>query len=192
MQLSDVDIKKGIELGDIIINDFDESRLQPASYDVLLGYEFMIFNSHKFEYIDPKKSVHEFMEKVTLKDKDEYFVIHPGQFVLGVTKDFFGCNEKYACQIMGKSSLARYGLIVHTTAGFIDPGNRLNATLEFVNTNTVPIRLYPEMKIAQIAFYELKTPAQNAYGSASLGSKYYKSTGVQASDMHKNFDNKEE
>lgn len=191
MQLSDVDIKQGLEAGDIIIHDFDETRLQPASYDVLLGYEFMIFNNHKFESIDPKKSIHEFMEKVTLKDKEEYFVIHPGQFVLGVTYDYFGCNQKYACQIMGKSSLARYGLIVHTTAGFIDPGNTLNATLEFVNTNTVPIRLYPEMKIGQIAFYELKTPAQNAYGSSALGSKYYDSRGVQASDMHKNFEPKE-
>lgn len=192
MQLSDIDIKKGIELGDIVISDFDEKRLQPASYDVLLGYEFMIFNNHKFECIDPKKPIHEFMEKIFLSSPEEYFVIHPGQFILGVTKDYFGCNEKYACQIMGKSSLARYGLIVHTTAGFIDPGNKLNATLEFVNTNTVPIRLYPEMKIAQIAFYELKTPAQNAYGTSSLGSKYYDSRGVQASDMHKNFELKED
>jgi dCTP deaminase len=188
MQLSDGDIRKAVQDGDITIENFDESRLQPASYDVLLGYEFMIFNSYKFEYIDPKNPIHSFMEKITLQNSEDYFVIHPGQFVLGVTLDYFGSNEKYACQIMGKSSLARYGLIVHTTAGFIDPGNCLNATLEFVNTNTVPIRLYPEMKIAQIAFYELKTPAERPYGADALGSKYYNSRTVEASNMHKNFD----
>ncbi len=187
MQLSDIDIKQAIESGDVTIENFDENRLQPASYDVLLGYEFMLFTSHKLECIDPKKPIHEYMEKVTLTNTDDYFVIHPGQFILGVTLEQFGANEKYACQIMGKSSLARYGLIVHTTAGFIDPGNILNATLEFVNTNTVPIRLYPEMKIAQIAFYQLKTPAEKGYGHSSLNSKYLGSRTVQASNMHQNF-----
>ena len=189
MQLSDQEIRKALQDGQIRIDNFDESRLQPASYDILLGYELMIFNNHKFECIDPKKAVDKFMEKITLTSPEEYFVIHPGQFVLGVTLDYFGCNEKYACQIMGKSSLARYGLIVHTTAEFVDPGNSLNATLEFVNHNTVPIRLYPEMKIGQIAFYELKSPAIRPYGSASLGSKYYGSKGIEPSRMHKNFDN---
>jgi dCTP deaminase len=187
MQLSDIDIQQALQDGDITIENFDEKRLQPASYDLLLGYEFMIFNSHKFEYIDPKQPIHEYMEKVTLTSKDEFFVIHPNQFVLGVTHDRVGANEKYAIQLMGKSSLARYGLIVHTTGGFIDPGNILNITLEFVNTNTVPIRLYPEMKIGQIAFYELKTPAARGYGHPDLNSKYHGSTGVQASDMHKNY-----
>lgn len=187
MQLSDNDILKALEAGDIIIEDFDSNRLQPASYDLLLGNEFMIFNSHKLAVIDPKESVEPFMQKIVLDSPDDFFVLHPGEFALGVTHDYFGANEKYAIQMMGKSSLARLGLIVHTTAGFIDPGNQLKATLEFVNTNTVPIKLYPMMKIAQIAFYELKTPASKPYGHVDLGSKYFGAKGVQASNMWKNF-----
>jgi dCTP deaminase len=187
MQLSDTDILNSLKLGDISISDFDDTRLQPASYDVLLGFDFMVFDNHKITCIDPRESVANIMQKVTLNDENDFFVIHPGQFILGATWDKIGVNEKYACQIMGKSSLARLGLIIHTTAGFIDPGNNLRITLEFVNTNTIPIKLYPKMKIAQVAFYELKTPCQKKYGSDGLNSKYLGADGVQASEMHKNY-----
>ena len=187
MQLSDIDIKKALEKGEIIIHDFEEERLQPASYDVLLGFEFIIFDIHKMDSIDPKNKSTEYTKKVVLESEDDYFVLHPGQFALGVTLDYFGVGNKHACQIMGKSSLARLGLIIHTTAGFIDPGNELNVTLEFVNVNTLPIKLYPKMKIAQIAFFELKTPCNRKYGHPDLNSKYYKSKGVEASQMWKNF-----
>ena len=188
MQLSDLDIKAALETGSITIDNFDESRLQPASYDVLLGYEFLIFNKHKINSIDPRKPISEAMEKITLKSIDDSFVLHPNEFVLGVTFDRIGVGRAHACQIMGKSSLARLGLIIHTTAGFIDPGNTLNFTLEFVNVNTVPIKLYPMMKIAQISFYELKTPAGKIYGDQSLNSKYFGATTVQESQMYKNFE----
>jgi dCTP deaminase len=187
MQLSDIDIKEALLNKKIFIEEFDESRLQPASYDVLLGSEFMVFKSHQIGVIDPKLPVKDFMYKIKLNSPDDYFTIHPNEFVLAVTKDRFGAGAGHAVQLMGKSSLARLGLIVHTTAGFIDPGNVLNVTLELVNVNTVSIKLYPSMKIGQIAFYELKTPAQKPYGHKDLNSKYYSSTTVQASEMWKNF-----
>ena len=187
MYLSDIDIKNAMKSGDIIIKDFDESRLQPASYDVLLGFEFLVFKRHKYPSIDPKLPAQDYMTKVTLTDENDCFILHPQEFALAVTYDYFGVNNKYCCNIMGKSSLARLGLIIHTTAGFVDPGNQLNATLELFNTNNMPIKLYPKMKIAQIAFGELKTPAQRAYGDPKLGSKYFKNTSVEASKMFKNF-----
>jgi dCTP deaminase len=186
MQLSDIDILKALETKDVLIEYFDQNRLQPASYDVLLGSDFLVFDNHKIACIDPKQPVTENMRKVTISD-DDFFIIHPGEFVLGATWEKVGVSEKLACQIMGKSSLARLGLIIHTTAGFIDPGNNLRITLEFVNTNTVPIKLYPKMKIAQVAFYELKTPASKPYGSDGLNSKYLNSETVEASQMHKNY-----
>ncbi len=187
MYLSDIDILDALKTGDIIIKDFDEARLQPASYDVLLGFEFMVFKRHKYPYIDPKQPSQDLMKKVTLTSPDDFFILHPQEFALAVTHDYFGVNNKYCVNIMGKSSLARLGLIIHTTAGFVDPGNQLNATLELFNTNDMPIKLYPLMKIAQIAFCKLQTPSQKVYGDASLGSKYFKNTSVEASKMHQNF-----
>ena len=186
MSLSDHDILQELKTGGVSISDFDLSRLQPASYDVLLGNEFMVFDTHRLTCIDPREPVNEYMTKVTLAD-DESFVLHPNQFALGVTHDKIGVSDRFACQVMGKSSLARLGLIIHTTAGFIDPGNDLNITLEFVNANSIPIKLYPKMKIAQVAFYELRTPAQKPYGHKDLNSKYLGATTVQASEMHKNY-----
>lgn len=190
MYLSDIDIKKALQDGDIIIHDFDESRLQPASYDVLLGFEFLVFKRHKYPNIDPKHPAEDYMTKVVLSSEDDFFTLHPNEFALAVTYDYFGVGNKYCCNIMGKSSLARLGLIIHTTAGFVDPGNELNATLELYNTNSMPIKLYPKMKIAQIAFCMLKTPSKKVYGDPKLGSKYYKNTQVQASQMFRNFSKK--
>jgi dCTP deaminase len=186
MFLSDIDIKNALSSGDIILQDFDEKRLQPASYDILLGNEFMVFENHKIDFIDPKSPIENAMRKVIIPD-DGFFVLHPGEFALGVTKDFFGVSDKLCCQIMGKSSLARLGLIIHTTAGFVDPGNQLKATLEFVNVNKLPIKLYPNMKIGQLSFCKLLTPAQKPYGHQDLDSKYYGAQGVQSSQFHKNF-----
>ena len=187
MKLSDRDIKKALKAGKITIKDFDPKRLQPASYDVMLGYDFITFDRHQLTAIDPKEDISKHTTKIELKSKDDYFVLHPGEFALGVTHDFVGVNAEYSCELMGKSSLARLGLIVHTTAGFIDPGNSLNITLEFFNTNSLPIKLYPEMKIGQVVFEELSSPAENPYGSEGLNSKYYGATTVQASQMHNNY-----
>jgi len=187
MCLSDRDIKEALKKGEIIIEDFDEKRLQPASYDLLLGFEFMVFNRHVIEAIDPRKPVENLMSKIKLESEDDFFVLQPHEFALGVTLDYVGVNAAYKIDLMGKSSLARLGLIIHTTGGFIDPGNELNITLEFFNTAPLPIKLYPKMKIAQIAFTKLGTPAERAYGHKDLNNKYYKSRTVEASQMWKNY-----
>jgi dCTP deaminase len=184
--LSDEDIKKQLELGTLTIDPFDPNRLQPASYDVLLGHDFLVFDNTKLAVIDPKIDSAEYTRRVTLKHSGEYIILHPKEFILGVTYDSIGVNHEFACELMGKSSLARLGLIVHTTAGFIDPGNKLNITLEMVNFNTVPLKLYPKMKIGQVAFHRLDTPTQRPYGSPGLRSKYLGSTSVQASQMSRN------
>lgn len=186
MFLSDRDIKAALNQGDITIQDFDPKRLQPASYDVLLGSDFLLFDKHTMDLVDPMKPMDNTMRQVTVEDGG-FFVLHPGEFALAVTKDYFGVGAKYCCHIMGKSSLARLGLIIHTTAGFVDPGNELNATLELFNTNSLPVKLYPGMKIAQIAFCQLTSPAEKPYGHKDLGSKYFKSTSVQGSQMWRNF-----
>lgn len=187
MYLSDLDIKQELEAGEIIIENFDPERLQPASYDILLGNEFLVFDKHKVDAIDPKKPVSEYMSKIIIEGEDDAFTLHPGEFALAVTDDYFGVGSKYCINIMGKSSLARLGLIIHTTAGFVDPGNKLKATLELFNTNSMPIKLYPKMKIAQIAFCQLRTPAEKLYGDPALGSKYFNNLSVQASRMEENF-----
>lgn len=186
MFLSDQDIKKSLKNGEIIINDFDEKRLQPASYDVLLGNDFLLFDRHQMGVIDPKQTQDHFMRKISVSD-DEAFILQPHEFALAVTRDYFGVNQNLCCHIMGKSSMARLGLIIHTTAGFVDPGNQLNATLELFNTNSLPVKLYPGMKIAQLAFCRLETPASKPYGHPDLGSKYFGSKAVQSSQMWKNF-----
>ncbi|GAB4141960.1 MAG: dCTP deaminase [Patescibacteria group bacterium] len=186
MFLSDTDIKNAIATGDIKIENFDETRLQPSSYDILLGNDFLRFNKSEVSVIDPKISISEFMIKETIADGD-FILLKPQEFILGMTKDFIGVSSKYNCQLMGKSSLARLGLIIHTTAGFLDPGNEINLTLELVNVNNIPIKLYPGMKIGQVAFGKLLTPSSKNYGDPSLNSKYFGARSVQASEMWKNF-----
>lgn len=186
MFLSDVDIKKALADKEITIKDFDVARLQPASYDVILGNNFMLFDKHMMNVIDPREPIDPYMRQIVIAD-GEAFVLHPNEFALAVTKDYVGVNARHCLHVMGKSSLARLGLIIHTTAGFVDPGNELNITLELFNTNSLPVKLYPGMKIAQIAFAQLQTPAERPYGHKDLGSKYYKSTTVQGSQMWQNF-----
>ncbi len=186
MFLSDIDIKNAIVTGDIKIENFDENRLQPSSYDILLGNDFLRFDKSKISVIDPKVSISEFMIREKISDGD-FITLNPQEFILGVTKDFIGVSSRYNCQLMGKSSLARLGLIIHTTAGFLDPGNEINLTLELFNVNNIPIKLYPNMKIGQVAFAKLLTPSEKKYGDPSLNSKYFGSRSVQASEMWKNF-----
>jgi dCTP deaminase len=187
MRLSDTDILKAIQSGEIIIDNFDPQRLQPASYDVLLGYSFLTFEKHEFAVIDPREDNSKYMRKHTLKSKDDFFILHPKEFCLAVTHDHVGVGAGHSMELMGKSSLARLGLIIHTTGGFIDPGNTLNITLELLNANSAPIKLYPEMKIGQVAFTQLTSPVNKPYGHADLNSKYHGATDVQASAMHKNY-----
>jgi dCTP deaminase len=186
MILSDRDIKAKIASGAISITPYDESLVQPASVDIHLDNDFKIFRPHKTEVIDPKKPVDGMMEHVTIEDGDA-FILHPGTFALGLIKEETGVDAQHVGRLEGKSSLARLGLIIHTTAGFLDPGNKLQMTLELFNASPLPIKLYPGMKIAQMAFEEISSPCEKPYGSKGLNSKYYGAKEVQASQMHKNF-----
>ncbi|MGH7141559.1 MAG: dCTP deaminase [Minisyncoccia bacterium] len=160
MFLSDIDIKKAVKSGDITLKPFDEKRLQPASYDILLGDTFFVTDAHGSAYIDPVRKVFPKMQKFVAKGP-EGFVLHPGVSILGYSQDFFG-SDKYLIEVNGKSSLARIGLLVHNSAALINPGHFLNVALELCNLNHVPIILHPGMAIAQLTFSPLSSaPAQD-------------------------------
>lgn len=161
MFLNDTDIKKAVESKEIELSDFEEKRVQPASYDILLGNKFLITKSHQCGFIDPVNKILPEYEEVILKD-DEHFVLHPWVSILGTSKDFFGSN-KYLIQLSWKSSLARIGLIVHNTAWLINPGHYLNITLELCNLNSVPIILRPNMEIAQLLFSKMTDEVSRDY-----------------------------
>lgn len=161
MFLSDIDIKRAVKAGDIVISDFDLKRLQPASYDILLGNKFMLTDSHSIDAIDPVKKIFAKTKDVILK-KGETFVLHPGVSILGISIDYFG-SEKYVIQLHGKSSLARIGLMVHNTAGLINPGHFLCITFELCNLNEVPIVLTPGMPVGQLTFSQMMTAPEKSY-----------------------------
>ena len=165
MYLADREIKKALEKGDIVIQGFEEERLQPASYDILLGNKFLVSNTEATMAIDPVKKIFPETKELIIPDSG-LFVLHPGVSILGTSVDYFG-SDKYLIHLSGKSSLARLGLIIHNTAGIINPGHFLNITFELCNLNQIPIILRPQMRIGQILFSEL----------SSRPSKDYKTTG---------------
>lgn len=186
MILSDKDIKKEIKNREIVIKPFNKKYVQPASVDLHLDKEFMVFDTSKNFVIDVKKPTDKLMKKRILK-KDEFFVLHPKEFALGLILEETGVSDKMVGRLEGKSSLGRLGLIIHTTAGYLDPGNSLKMTLELYNAGTLPIKLYYKMPIAQMAFEYLSSKCERPYGSKGLNSKYLGDKGVQASKMNKNF-----
>lgn len=161
MFLSDIDIKKAVKAGTITIKPFDEKRLQPASYDIRLGNKFIVNEESSTHVIDPVKKIYAKTREIVVKDGAE-FILHPGISILGTSKEFFGSDD-FLVQIGGKSSLARIGLMVHNTAGIINPGHFLNITLELSNQNNVPIILRPGMEIAQITFSMMSSPPSQSY-----------------------------
>ena len=161
MFLSDREIIAAIKSWDISISDFDTSRLQVASYDILLGNRFLTFDDYKTPIIDPTKKILPTYKEIIIKD-DEEFVLHPWLSLLGISKDYFW-SDKYLIQLSGKSSLARIGLIVHNTAWLINPGHYLNIAFELCNLNSVPIILRPGMEIAQLLFAQLSSLPQQNY-----------------------------
>jgi len=162
MFLSDVDIKKGIKDGSIVIRPFEPKHLQPVSYDVTLGNEFEVTNRHATSVIDPVNKI--YPETRTVKVKDgEAFILHPGESVLGKQREFIGVDENHLILLSGKSSLARAGLVVHNTAMLFNPCHYFYPTFELVNTNNVPIVLRPGMTIAQLLFARLTSPVEHSY-----------------------------
>ncbi|MGC9602354.1 MAG: dCTP deaminase [Minisyncoccia bacterium] len=161
MFLSDVDILTEIKKGSITLEPFVEERLQPASYDILLGNKFVVNDENNTLFIDPVKKVYAKSHEIIVEDGG-VFVLHPGVSVLGVSKEYFG-SDKFLIQVGGKSSLARIGLMIHNTAGLINPGHFLHITFELCNLNNVPIILRPGMEIAQLTFSRLSSPTRKSY-----------------------------
>ncbi|WP_435335423.1 dCTP deaminase [Haloarchaeobius sp. TZWWS8] len=185
MILSDVDILRRLEAGDLAIDPLDDPELQvqPASVDVRLGREFLEFQRTNIPCIHPNREteVDEYVSE-TVVEEDEEFILHPGDFVLGTTKERVEVPPDLVAQVEGRSSLGRLAVVVHATAGFIDPGFKGKVTLELSNLGSAPVALTPDMRISQLVFTELKTEAERPYG-AGRGSKYQDQTGPQASKI---------
>jgi len=173
--LSDGTIRRLIAEGHVLIDPWDEAMVQPASVDLRLGTSFRVFHNHRITAIDLADPPRNLTELVEVQD-DESFVIHPGEFVLGRTQEHVELPDDIVARIEGKSSLGRLGLIVHATAGFVDPGFKGTLTLEITNLTRVPIILWPGKPIAQLSFMALDRPAERPYGHPDLGSHYHGQT----------------
>ena len=163
MLLSDRDIASQIDSGRVALEPYEPELIQPASIDVRLDRWFRLFDNHRYAVIDPAHEQKNLTRLVEVA-ADEPFVLHPGEFVLGSTYERVTLPDDVAARLEGKSSLGRLGLLTHSTAGFIDPGFSGHVTLELSNTATMPILLYPGMKIGQLCFFQLSSPARAPYG----------------------------
>ncbi|GAA1862719.1 dCTP deaminase [Myceligenerans crystallogenes] len=184
--LSDRDIRAELDAGRVALDPYDAEMIQPSSIDVRLDKFFRLFDNHKYPYIDPREEQPELTRLVEV-DKGEPFVLHPGEFVLGSTYETVTLPDDVAARLEGKSSLGRLGLLTHSTAGFIDPGFSGHVTLELSNVATLPITLWPGMKIGQLCFFRLSSPAEHPYGSDRYGSRYQGQRGPTASRSWKSF-----
>lgn len=186
MLLSDRDIRRELDAGRIQLDPFDAAMIQPASIDVRLDKGFRIFENHKYPFIDPSQEQPELTRQV-VPEGDEPFVLHPSEFVLAATYERVTLPDDIAARLEGKSSLGRLGLLTHSTAGFIDPGFTGHVTLELSNVATLPIALYPGMKIGQLCFFRLSSAAEHPYGQGADGSRYQGQRGPTASRSHLNW-----
>jgi dCTP deaminase len=183
---SDRTIREAIASGRISLDPYDPSLVQPSSIDVRCDHRFRVFENHRYPHIDPKSPQADLTTEIKATE-DDPFILHPGEFVLGNTLEVVGLGDDVVARLEGKSSLGRLGLLIHSTAGFIDPGFTGQVTLELSNVANLPITIYPGMKIGQISFYEMTTAADRPYGSAELGSKYQGQRGPTASRMFNDF-----
>ncbi|HEY2776644.1 MAG TPA: dCTP deaminase [Gaiellaceae bacterium] len=187
MVLSDRTIATLIADGRIGIDPYDEALLQPSSVDVRVDRTFRVFHNARYPYIDVKQQQEALTELVEI-DGDEPFILHPGEFVLGATLERITLPDDLVARLEGKSSLGRLGLLIHSTAGFIDPGFDGHVTLELSNVANLPITIYYGMKIGQISFMRMTEPASAPYGSDKLGSKYQGQRGPTPSRYWQNFE----
>lgn len=187
MVLSDKSIREEIGSGGIGIDPFDPSDVQPASVDLHLDDKVLVFRNSTAPYVDLKEAVPELNEMVVISEAQP-FILHPGEFVLGSTLERVTLSDSLVARLEGKSSLGRIGLLIHSTAGFVDPGWDGHLTLELSNVSRLPLTLYKGMPIGQISFQYLSTPAENPYGSKELRSRYQGQTEPTASRMHVGFD----
>ncbi len=186
MILSDRTIKEQLAAGRIVIDPIDESCIQPSSVDLTLDPRFLVFRNHTRGLIDVKEDLSDLTELIEVEG-DTPFILHPGEFVLGATFERVGVPDDLVARLEGKSSLGRLGLLIHSTAGYVDAGFDGQITLELSNVHNLPITLYAGMKIGQISFLTMTTPADTPYGSGVLGSKYHGQRGPTPSQYWKNF-----
>ena len=186
MVLSDRDIRIALEQKRITIEPLQDSDIQPASVDVHLDKKILVFRNSRRPFIDIHEDVSDLTEMVEIKEGTP-FILHPGEFVLGSTLESIGLPDDLVARLEGKSSLGRIGLLIHSTAGYVDPGWNGNLTLELSNVNNLPVTLYYGMKIGQISFTELSSPSDRPYGSADLGSKYQGQKEPPASRIYRDF-----
>ena len=186
MLLSDRDIKSEIDKGRVVLEPYDVNMIQPSSVDVRLDRLFRTFENHKYAHIDPAENQPELTREVGVEGNYP-FILHPGEFVLGSTYEVISLPDDIAGRLEGKSSLGRLGLLTHSTAGFIDPGFSGHVTLELSNVATLPIKLWPGMKIGQLCLFRLESPAEHPYGSAVYGSRYQGQRGPTPSKAYLNF-----
>lgn len=184
--LSDRDIRAAIEAGEVVIRPYDPKDLQPSSVDLHLDRRFRVFRNNRYPYIDVRAPQPDLTEMLTVED-DEPFILHPGEFVLGQTLEWTELPNDLVARLEGKSSLGRLGLLIHSTAGYVDPGWKGNLTLELSNVANLPIALYYGMKIGQISYFKMSSEVERPYGSASLGSKYQGQSEPTASAFHRDF-----
>jgi dCTP deaminase len=184
--LSDRDLRTELAAGRIIIEPFDEACVQPSSIDIKVHNLFRVFRNHTAGIIDVKKDMTDLTELVDIP-LDGVFILHPGEFVLGSTLERVAVPNDLVARVEGKSSLGRLGLLIHSTAGFIDAGFDGHVTLELANVANLPITLYPGMKIGQISFMKMTSPAEKPYGSGAKGSKYQGQRGPTPSRYFENF-----
>lgn len=186
MLLSDRDILAELDAKRVQLDPFDAAMVQPSSVDVRLDRFFRVFENHRYPHIDPAEEQPD-LTRLVEPPGDEPFILHPGEFVLGSTYELVTLPDDVAARLEGKSSLGRLGLLTHSTAGFIDPGFSGHVTLELSNVATLPIKLWPGMKIGQLCFFRLSSPAQHPYGSAKYGSRYQGQRGPTPSRSYQNF-----
>lgn len=186
MLISDRDIRAEIDAKRIVLDPYDPSMVQPSSVDVRIDRYFRLFDNHRYAHIDPAEEQPELTRLVEV-DPDEAFILHPGEFALASTYETVTLPDNVAARLEGKSSLGRLGLLTHSTAGFIDPGFSGHITLELSNVATLPIKLWPGMKIGQLCFFQLSSPAEHAYGTGQHGSRYQGQRGPTASRSFQNF-----
>jgi dCTP deaminase len=184
--LSDRDIRVELDKGRVVLDPFEPAFVQPSSIDVRMDRYFRVFENHRYPHIDPAEEQPDLTRLVEV-EKDDAFILHPGEFVLASTYEVITLPDDIAARLEGKSSLGRLGLLTHSTAGWIDPGFSGHVTLELSNVATLPIKLWPGMKIGQLCFFRLSSPAERPYGSAEYGSRYQDQRGPTPSRSYRNF-----
>jgi dCTP deaminase len=185
--LSDRSIREELASGGIVIDPLDENAIQPSSVDVHVDRYFRVFRNDTTPYIDPKRAQEDLTELVEVED-DKAFILHPGEFVLGSTRERVALGTDLVARLEGKSSLGRLGLLIHSTAGFVDAGWDGHLTLELSNVANLPIAIYPGMKIGQVSFLRMTSEAETPYGSETAGSKYKGQRGPTPSRYYLNFE----